>query len=92
MATKADMAAEVQRDPWETMMPVHLPRATQGEDKYLYVGVNGRGMQIPKGKQVEVPLPIYERIQIMQAMQDEDAEYRESIPNDYAKQSAAQFI
>ena len=92
MATKAEMTAEVQRDPWEIMKPVHLPRAAQGEDKFLYVGVNGRGMQIPKGKQVEVPLPIYERIQIMQEMQDEDAEYRESIPNDYAKQSAAQFV
>lgn len=80
------------QDPWKIMKPVHLPRAAQGEDKFLYVGVNGRGMQVPKGKPVEVPLPIYDRIQIMLAAQDEDAEYRESIPNDYAKQTAAQFI
>lgn len=91
---KTENAAPVMEamDPWQIMKTVHLPRASQGEDKFLYVGVNGRGMQVPKGKTVEVPLPIYDRIQIMLAMQDEDAEYRESIPNDYAKQSAAQFI
>lgn len=79
-------------DDWKIMKSVHLPRAAQGEDKFLFVGVNGRNMQVPKGKMVEVPLPIYERIQIMLDMQDEDAEYRESIPNDYAKQSMAQFV
>lgn len=91
---KTENAAPVMEamDPWQIMKTVHLPRAAQGEDKSLYVGVNGRGMQVPKGKSVEVPLPIYERIQIMLEMQDEDAAYREEIPNDYAKQSAAQFV
>ena len=91
---KTDNAAAVvaEKDPWEIMVPVRLPRAAQGEDKTLFVGVNGRNMQVPKGVQCDVPQPIYERIQIMLEMQDEDAEYREQIPNDYAKQQAAQFV
>ncbi len=47
-------------DPWSVMKPIFLPRAQAGESKTQYVSVNSRDFLVPKGKQTEVPLPVYE--------------------------------
>lgn len=52
-------------DAWEQKRTVFLPRAMGREQKFLLVGVNGRRYQVPRGKPVEVPLPLAERIEIM---------------------------
>lgn len=50
---------------WNETRTVFLPRAMGREQKFLLVGVNGRRYQVPRGKPVEVPLPLAERIEIM---------------------------
>lgn len=50
---------------WNEKRTVFLPRAMGREQKFLLVGVNGRRYQVPRGKPVEVPLPLAERIEIM---------------------------
>jgi len=52
---------------WKQMKKIFLPKAVKGEEDYVYVSVNDRTFQVPKGQEVEVPLPVYARIQIMQA-------------------------
>lgn len=52
-------------DAWERKRTVFLPRAMGREQKFLLVGVNGRRYQVPRGKPVEVPEPLAERIDIM---------------------------
>lgn len=67
-AKKAETAAAkkpVVSDAWERMRTVFLPRAMGREQKFLLVGVNGRRYQVPRGKPVEVPEPLAERIDIM---------------------------
>lgn len=81
MAAKNE--AQVQ-DPWQVMMPVFLPRGFTGSQKHVMVGVNGRRYQVPRGKQVEVPLPLYERIQIMLEAEAKAQEFMEQVPNEAA--------
>lgn len=66
---------EVQ-DVWKQTKEVLLPRAQENEQKFEFVCVNGRTFQVPKGKRVEVPLPVAEVIENAQ-MQMEQAD-RES--------------
>ncbi|MBP5720422.1 MAG: hypothetical protein J6W82_05100 [Bacteroidales bacterium] len=49
---------------------VTIPRARKGEPEDFYVGVNGVGYQIPKGKEVEVPEEVAEEIFRAQAAED----------------------
>ena len=66
---------EVQ-DVWKQTKEVMLPRAQENEQKFEFVCVNGRTFQVPKGKRVEVPLPVAEVLENAQ-MQTEQAD-RES--------------
>lgn len=52
---------------WSQMKKVYLPKAVKGEEDFVYVSVNERSFQVPKGQEVEVPLPVYARLQIMEA-------------------------
>ena len=61
---------------WKQTKKVLLPRAQENEQKFEFVCVNGRTFQVPKGKRVEVPLPVAEVIENAQ-MQMEQAD-RES--------------
>lgn len=63
---------EVQ-DVWKQTKEVLLPRAQENEQKFEFVCVNGRTFQVPKGKRVEVPLPVAEVIENAQ-MQMEQAD------------------
>ena len=47
-------------DPWKDMREITLPRAGNNDQQFQLVGVNGRTFQVPRGKAVEVPLPVYE--------------------------------
>ena len=69
---------------WEEEREVFLPYATQGEEQWVMVAVNGRKYQVPRGMPVKVPLPLYERIMIMQTAQAQVARYRNSLPNEAA--------
>ena len=54
---------------WLEKADVSLPRAQKGEEAYVYVSVNERTFQVPKGRTVSVPLPVKERLDIMLAAQ-----------------------
>lgn len=69
-------------DPWQEKRTVFLSRPIGGEQKHVVVGVNGRLFKVPRGKSVEVPLPLYERIVIMQENEAAAQAYRESLPQD----------
>ena len=75
---------EVQ-DVWQQTQEVLLPRAQENEQKFEFVCVNGRTFQVPKGKRVEVPLPVAEVIENAQ-MQMEQAD-RESEEMEQAAKS-----
>ena len=55
-------------DEWKIMRDVYVPQV-RGEEKTLPVSVNDRNFAVPKGKRVQVPLPIYYVIQNMLELQ-----------------------
>lgn len=67
---------------WEEKREIFLPYATKGEEQFIFVAVNGRKYQVPRGRNVTVPLPLYERIKIMQEAESRTVEYRNSLPNE----------
>lgn len=71
-------------DPWKVKKTILLPRARAGEQKHVLVGVNGQQWQVPRGKPVEVPEPIYERLMIMLEGEMAAQAYMEQIPSESA--------
>lgn len=49
---------------------IHLPRARRGEERDLFVGINGVNYIVPKGIDVEVPDFVYDEIMRSQAAED----------------------
>lgn len=90
MAKKTDEIMEVneqaaqpeQYDPWKDMRTIKLPRAPKGEENYKYVSVNGVAKQVPCGKTVALPFPLYDVL--MKSMEAQDAfdDFRDEIPNE----------
>ncbi len=66
-------------NPWKEMRSVRLPRGNKDEARSEYVAVNGKSYQIPRGKTVEVPRPIYEVLMRRNEALDELEDYRDSI-------------
>lgn len=64
------------------MKQIRLPRKGAGDDNFELVGLNGKMWQIPCGKSVEVPLPIYELLIRQQNARDALLDIQESIPNE----------
>lgn len=76
MSTAKQEVQEAQ-DVWKKTKEVLLPRAQENEQKFEFVCVNGRTFQVPKGKRVEVPLPVAEVLENAQRQMehaDEEAE------------------
>ena len=69
-------------DAWDRMRTVFLPRPMGREQKFLLVGVNGRRYQVPRGKPVEVPEPLAERIDIMLEAEERAIRARTKWDND----------
>ena len=78
----APVVVSDKHDAWQEKREIFLPYATKGEEQFILVGVNGRKYQVPRGKNVTVPLPLYERIQIMLEANARTVEYCESLPNE----------
>ncbi len=81
-AKAAKAAQENAADPWQEKREVFLPYATKGEEQFVYVSINGRKWQVPRGKSVSVPLPLYERIQIMLEAQANEVKFRDGLPTE----------
>ena len=77
MATEKTVTAAVQANPedvWTVMKTIYLPRGQGNEEQSRFVAVNGRTFQVPKGKDVQVPLPVYEVL--MNARMAEEVAFR----------------
>lgn len=77
-------------DAWDdkNAREIFLPYATAGEEQFVYVSVNGMKYQVPRGVPVKVPLPLHERLIIMQEAHARTVRYRDSLPNQAAPQQA----
>lgn len=65
-----DVKTETVYNAWQDMRTITLPRGQSQEQQFRFVCVNGRSYQVPKGKAVEVPLPIYQCLMESQAMEE----------------------
>ena len=82
-------AAPVVSKAWEETRTIYLERARGAEQNFVLVGVNGQQWKVPRGRQVEVPLPLWERLTIMQEQVAKAYEARQRVTeaaNDAAKQ------
>ncbi len=85
-------AQETEQDPWKVMKSIFLPRGFAGQQKFVMVAVNGRRYQVPRGKTVEVPLPLWERLMIMLEQENKAAEFMENIPNEAAPDAVVRRV
>lgn len=77
MTTEKTAAAAAQANPedvWNVMKTIYLPRGQENEEQSRFVAVNGRTFMVPKGKDVQVPLPVYEVL--MNARMAEEEAFR----------------
>jgi len=66
---------------WDDMYDYAAPKARAGEEKTIYVWINGKSYGVPCGKTSRVPYPVYERLRLRENALDEEEETRNSIPN-----------
>ena len=64
-------------DYMQRTVSVTLPKAPAGEPQSLFVGLNHKNYLIPRGKRVNLPLPVWEIIRMsMRAEEQMDAALR----------------
>lgn len=68
--------APVTSNAWKETRTTFLPRAHAGEENFVLVGVNGQQWKVPRGVPVEVPVPLYERLEIMLDQEEKAYKYR----------------
>ena len=56
------MAEAAKKSAWDEKRTVFIERGMASEEQGQFVCVNGRTFRVPKGKNVGVPLPVYEVI------------------------------
>jgi len=74
--------AEEPYDPWKDMRTIKLPRAPKNEQKFIYVCVNGVAKQVPRGKTVVLPYPLYDVLVKHLEAKEAAEDYRDEIPNE----------
>lgn len=67
-------------DPWKETRTLFVPRGRAGEQQFVYVSINGKAWKVPRGRSVEMPLPVYERLVIMLERDAAAQRYRDSVP------------
>jgi len=75
-------APEVEPYSWEDKRTIRLPKAYGDQKKSVYVCINGREFSVPRGKAVEVPYPVYERLEFMLRAEELADKTRDEIPNE----------
>lgn len=73
MITEKPAAAEkkTETDVWAQTREIFLERGQTTEEQSQFACVNGRTFQVPKGKPVQVPLPVYEVLENSRRMREE---------------------
>ena len=70
------MAAD-KKDPMQEKVSLHIPKMS-GEDRSVFIGLNGKGWSIPRGVTVEVPKPVAEIYWAAQANADAAEQYADA--------------
>ena len=66
-------------DPMLQRVTKYIPRQSGSDQQNVYVGINGKGYNIPCGKNVEMPLPVWLVIErALQAEAKYDADVRDA--------------
>lgn len=66
-------------DPMQIRVTKYIPKVPAGEQQSIYVCLNGKGYNIPRGKNVDMPLPVWEIIErAMNAEEKREADVREA--------------
>jgi hypothetical protein len=68
--------------PKAKLVQIKLDRHLGGDKKSVYVGVNGHPFQVPTGKPMNVPEPLYEVLVRLEMQMEVIEGIRESIPNE----------
>ena len=66
-------------DVWKQMVPAYIHKSDTDAEKAQFVCVNGRTFQVPKGKTVMVPLPVYEALREARRATAAAAAYERSV-------------
>lgn len=73
--------AKKPQNPWEERVEITLPKASKTEQNFQFVAVNGRTFQVPKGKTVKVPRPVYEVLMNSRYAEEKAEKYEEELKN-----------
>lgn len=60
MAKTANEAQVNAYDPWKEQVSIMLPKRNDGDQDFQLVMINGKGFQVPCGKLVRVPRPVWD--------------------------------
>lgn len=80
--------AEPKANPMKEMVDVFVP-IVSGEENTMFVGVNGKAWQIPRGKKVQVPKPVAEVIERSQRNDAKQMMYKQHLKDLYDKSQGA---
>ena len=58
MAEAKTVKVEKPVDPMQERETMYVPRLPVGEQQNIYVNINGKGFNIPRGKNVDMPRPV----------------------------------
>lgn len=62
MAEAKTVKEEKFADPMQERVTKYVPKLPANEQQNIYVNINGKGYNIPRGKNVDMPLPVWKII------------------------------
>ncbi len=79
MAESKTVKTEMPADPMQIRVTKYVPKLPANEQQNIYVNINGKGFNIPRGKNVDMPLPVWEIIErALNAEEKYDADVRDA--------------
>ena len=75
-------------NPMKEMVEIFAPLVS-GEENSIFVGINGKGWTVPRGKKVQVPKPVAELIERSQKNANTQMLYKQQLEDIYNKSQGA---
>lgn len=75
-------------NPMKEMVEIFVPLVS-GEENSIFVGINGKGWTVPRGKKVQVPKPVAELIERSQKNANTQMLYKQQLEDIYNKSQGA---
>lgn len=77
--TAPEMIQEAPYDPWKDMYQIKLARDPASSETSKFVAVNGKTFQVPIGKIVAVPRPVYDVLESASKAEEISAAYDQKL-------------